>query len=228
MTTQLARERDRSRLVLAALVVAAVLGSRRVLRGDDVSLIPGTTVKQAIGGRVRGQVQSESPTEVVVLLGANPITVPTDQIVSIRYDGQSASFQLAEARESTGQLAEAAELFKKAATEAAGRPFPQQAALFREAQALGDLALVEPDRIKEARDKLEPVHPSLSQQPPHRRGPRGLARLQIHCRRFRGRRGDDRDAWPRCPRPANGPPCSAPRCWPSRGSTTRRSPSWTA
>ena len=37
--------------------------------GDDVNLIPGTTFKQAIGGRVKGQVQSESPSEVVVLLG---------------------------------------------------------------------------------------------------------------------------------------------------------------
>ena len=43
--------------------------------------------------------QSESPSEVVVLLGATTTSVPTDQIQSIRYDGQSASFQLAEARE---------------------------------------------------------------------------------------------------------------------------------
>ena len=71
---------------------------------------------------------------------APPRSVPTDQIQSIRYDGQSASFQLAEARESSGQLAEAAELFKKAATESAGKPFPLQAAQFREAEVLTDLA----------------------------------------------------------------------------------------
>ena len=45
--------------------------------------------------------------------------MPTDQILSIRYDGQPATFQLAETRETAGQLAEAAELFKKAAGEAA-------------------------------------------------------------------------------------------------------------
>ena len=62
--------------------------------------------------------------------------------------------QLAETRESAGQLAEAADLYKKAAGEAADKPFVLQAALYREAAALTDLALVEPERIKDARDKL--------------------------------------------------------------------------
>ena len=113
-------------------------------------------MKQAIGGRVRGAVQSETPTEVVVTLGSNTTSVPTDQIASIRYDAQSANFQLGEAREAAGQLAEAADYFKKAAADASGRPFPQQAALFREAHALGDLALVEPDWLKDARGKPDP------------------------------------------------------------------------
>src|SRR5262245_38940606 len=91
---------------LAAWVVLACSGVRLA---DEVSLIPGTTFKQAIGGRVRGQVQSESPSEVVVTLGATTINVPTDQVLSIRYDGQTATFQLAETRESTGLLSEAAE-----------------------------------------------------------------------------------------------------------------------
>ena len=102
--------------------------------------------------------QSESPSEVVVLLGATTTTVPTDQIQSIRYDGQSASFQLAEARESSNQLAESAELFKKAATESSGKPFPLPGRLFREAEVLTELALIEPDRAKEAKDKLDQVH----------------------------------------------------------------------
>ena len=135
----------------AAVVTLVVIADAR---GDDVNLIPGSTFKQAIGGRVKGQVQSESPSEVVVLLGATSTSVPTDQIQSIRYEGQSANFQLAEARESSGQLSEAADLFKKAATESAGKPYPLQAALFREAEDLTDLAAVEPDRIKEAREKL--------------------------------------------------------------------------
>jgi tetratricopeptide (TPR) repeat protein len=121
---------------------------------DDVNLVTGAKFEQAIGGRVRGQVQSESATEVVVQLGANSTKVPTELIQSIRYDGQSASFALGEARESAGQMAEAAEFFKKAAAESTGKPYPQQAALFREAEVLTDLAAVEPDRIKEAKEKL--------------------------------------------------------------------------
>jgi tetratricopeptide (TPR) repeat protein len=133
-----------------ALVVLAC----GVARGDDVNLVTGAKFEQAIGGRVRGQVQSESPTEVVVQLGATTTNVPTELIQSIRYDGQSASFALGEARESAGQLAEAAELFKKAAGETAGKPYPLQAALFREAEVLTDLAAVEPARIKDAKDRL--------------------------------------------------------------------------
>src|SRR5204862_6273017 len=137
-----------------ALGAVAVVVSAALLRGDEVTLIPGTTFKQAIGGRVRGQIQSEAPSEVVVMLGVNTTSVPTDQIASIRYDGQTATFQLAESRESAGQLAEAADLFKKAAGETAGRPYPYQTALFREAAVLSELALVDPERMKEARDKL--------------------------------------------------------------------------
>src|SRR4051812_23372253 len=59
-----------------------VLGSWAA--ADDVTLVPGSTVKQAISGRVRGQVQSESSTEVVVKLGATSTSVPVDQILSIR------------------------------------------------------------------------------------------------------------------------------------------------
>jgi tetratricopeptide (TPR) repeat protein len=132
----------------------ALLAGPTAVRGDEVILISGTTFKQGIGGRVRGQVQSESPGEVVVQLGGTTTNVPNDQIQSIRYEGQSATFPLAEARETSGQLAEAAELFKKAATESANKPLAVQAALFREAEVLTDLALIEPDRVKEAKDKL--------------------------------------------------------------------------
>jgi hypothetical protein len=78
------------------------------VRADDVNLVNGAKFEQAIGGRVRGQVQSESATDVVVQLGASTIKVPTELIQSIRYDGQSANYALGEARESAGQLAEAA------------------------------------------------------------------------------------------------------------------------
>ncbi len=177
---------DRNRPVLIALLVTAVVGSPAVLRADDVSLVPGSTVKGAIGGRVRGVVQSESPTEVVVTLGANSTTVPTDQIASIRYDGQSANFQLGETRESAGQLADAADLFKKAAAETTGKPLPHQAALFREARVLSDLALVEPDRQKEARNKLNQFIRSYPGGRHIAAAREALARLQINGGDFDG------------------------------------------
>jgi tetratricopeptide (TPR) repeat protein len=169
--------------LMAALVV---IGGSSWAHADDVNLVPGTTFKQAIGGRVKGQVQSESPSEVVVMLGERATSVPTDQIQSIRYDGQSASFPLAEARESGGQLAEAADLFRKAATESAGKPFPAQAAQFREAEVLTELAMVEPDRVKEAKDKLTrflTAHPAGR----HLASARACqARLLLHAGDFAG------------------------------------------
>jgi tetratricopeptide (TPR) repeat protein len=138
---------------ILGFAVLALIGCG-IARADDVNLVSGAKITGATGGRVRGQVTAESPTEVVVQLGATTTNVPTDQIASIRYDGQSASFPLAESRENGGQLAEAAELFKKAAAESESKPFLHQAALFREAQVLTELAMIEPDRMKEAKDKL--------------------------------------------------------------------------
>src|SRR4051812_27044764 len=73
---------------------------------DEVVLVPGSTVKGAAGGRVRGAIQTESPTEVVVKLGNNTMNVPTGEIASIHYDGQPPSMALAEAKESANQLSE--------------------------------------------------------------------------------------------------------------------------
>jgi tetratricopeptide (TPR) repeat protein len=160
-------------------VAVALLLVGGSVRADDVNLVPGAKFEQAIGGRVRGQVQSESATEVVVQLGASTINVPTELIQSIKYDGQSATFALGEARESAGQLSEAADLFKKAAADAAGKPYPQQAALYREAEVLTDLAAVEPDRIKDAKDRLTKF---VRQYPTsrHTMGARGcLAKIQL-------------------------------------------------
>jgi TolA-binding protein len=180
------REPGRRVVVSRVLVAALAVGWCGMLKADDVSLIPGATFKQAIGGRVKGQVQSESPGEVVVLLGATTTSVPVDQIASIRYDGQSATYQLAETREANGQLAEAAELFKKAAAEAAAKPFPLQAALFREAEVLTALALIEPDRIKDAKERLTrfvQAYPNGR----HIAAARGcLARLQLNADDFKG------------------------------------------
>src|SRR4051794_785387 len=82
-----------------------------VLRADDVQLVPNTTVKEASAGKVvRGTIQSETTTEVVVKLGATTIKVPTEEVVSIKYDGQPQNMALAEISESQGAIAKAVDL----------------------------------------------------------------------------------------------------------------------
>jgi TolA-binding protein len=178
------RRRPTVRGSIAAMLILAMAATSSL--ADDVILVPETTVKQAIGGRVRGQVQSESPAEVVVKLGAGTSSVPTDQILSIRYDGQPASFQLGETRENAGQLADAAEQYRKAATESSGKPFMVQAALFHEAAVLTDLALVEPERAKATKDLLTKFlqdYPTSRHSAPAREC---LARLQVQSADFNG------------------------------------------
>jgi len=138
---------------VAVLVGFASVGIPSIF-ADEVVLVPATTVKQAIGGKVRGQIVSESSEEVVVQLGGTTVRVPIDQIASVKYDGQPASIQLAEIRESAGQYTEAVELLRKAAVDAANKPLIVQAVLFREAEVLAELALIEPQRLDEATDKL--------------------------------------------------------------------------
>ncbi len=171
----------RSRLRRVIPGVAAVLALAGGVRGDEVALAPGAVVKQAIGGRVRGQIESESPTEVVIAVAGAQVKIPIEQIASVRYDGQSASFQLAESRETGGQLAEAADLYRKAATESAEKPLPLRAALAREALVLTDLALIEPERMKDAQDRLKAFiqkYPSSRQITLARDA---LVRLQLHA-----------------------------------------------
>lgn len=143
---------------LGSLGVAFLIASPSL--ADEVVLVPNATVKGATGGRVRGTVQSESQTEVVVRLGANNTTVPTDQIVSIRYDSQPASMALAESAENAGQLAKAADLYKKAAGEASSKPFIEQTAKFKQAEVSADLAL------SDSRNRPKPSHCSTPFSPP--------------------------------------------------------------
>jgi tetratricopeptide (TPR) repeat protein len=173
--------RSRSTVSTGSLILVLALSAPT--RSDEVALVPGSTIK-APGGRVRGQVQSESPGEVVVKLGAGSQTVPVDQVTSIRYDGQPASLALAESRAAAGQLAEAAELYKKAAAEAAGKPLIAQAAQFHQAKALADLALADPGRAAEAIGLLESFAHSYPTSRHLAAALEGLARLQVQKGEF--------------------------------------------
>jgi tetratricopeptide (TPR) repeat protein len=142
------------RLIPLAAVALLTIGLVSAI-ADEVVLVTGSTVKQAVGGRVRGTIQTESPSELVVRLGANSINVPIDQVVSVRYDGQPASMALAEANESGGQLAKAAELYRKAAGEATAKPLIEQTARYKAAEVTADLAMADPSKAAEAITMLE-------------------------------------------------------------------------
>jgi tetratricopeptide (TPR) repeat protein len=148
--------------------------------GDEVVLVPSSTVKGAIGGRVRGTIQAESPSEVVVKLGNNTTNVPVGEIASIHYDGQPASLALAEAKESGNQIAEAVDLYKKAAADAAGKPFIEQSAKFRQAQLLAELALGDPARATEAVTVLDAFVKAYPNSRHVVAALDSLARLQLH------------------------------------------------
>ena len=80
------------------------LGVSTSAPADDVLLTPNSTIKNATGGRVRGTIESESATEVVVKLGATTTKVPTAEIVSINYTGQPTAMVQSESREAAGAL----------------------------------------------------------------------------------------------------------------------------
>lgn len=136
-------------------VLALFLAGAGAVWADEVTLIPGSTFKPASSGHVRGTVQSESASEIVLKLGATTFNVPTDQVLSVRYDGQPASMVLAETNESTGQVEKAADLYKKAALEASGKPLVEQAAKYKQAALIAESALADPGKAAEAVTLLE-------------------------------------------------------------------------
>jgi len=177
------RSRSSARLIRRLVFCLAATAALQA-RADVVNLIEGTTFKQGQGGAVRGTVQSESSSEVVVSLGNATIRVPTDQIASVEYQGQPASMQLGETRERAGQLAAAAAEFAKAATEAAGKPFIVEAARFREAKCLADLALTDPTRVGEAVGRLSAFLQTASKGRHAAAALETLAKLHIHAKDY--------------------------------------------
>lgn len=140
---------------ISVMLLVASLTSLATASADEVALTPGTPIKEAIGGKVRGQIVSESLGEVVVQVGGSSVSIPVARIASIRYEGQPPSIQLAEIRKSAGQFKEAAELFHKAAVDAANRPFVAQMAQYEEAESAAELSVTEPDRTADAITKVE-------------------------------------------------------------------------
>ncbi len=135
------------RILAPTVALALVLAS--TARADLINLIPGSTLKVP-GGAVRGTVVAESPTEVTVKVGAANQAIPVNQIATIRYDGRTGTFDLAAARESAGNFAEAADLYKKAAAESDSKPLIAADALFHQASVTADLGLTDPAKTDAA------------------------------------------------------------------------------
>jgi tetratricopeptide (TPR) repeat protein len=162
----------RSTLSKLGMTLATALGVGLLLTlagmADTIRLVPGSTVKST-GGQIVGQITSESPTEVKIKAATGDQAVPVDQIDEVSYDGAPPSYTLAESRNNAGAVAEAADLFGKAAVEAQGKPLLERAALFARARALAELAQVDPARLPEAVKALEDftrAHPSSRQVGP--------------------------------------------------------------
>ncbi len=137
---------------LPAAIASLIALAAPAALADEVVLIPGSTVK-APGGRIRGAVTAETTTEIKV----GNQSVPVDQVESVSYDGQPQSYTLAQLRETNGPLAEAADQYQKAATEAAGKPLIAQAAQFGRARAIARLAESDPSKADEALRLLDAV-----------------------------------------------------------------------
>lgn len=140
--------------VLAGCAFLVIPGVVAAQTADQVVVIPGSTLKPP-GGRYRGAVVSESPIDVKITLGANTQAVPIDQIAQIIYAGTPATVARAESRENAGALGEAAELYRQAATEAAGKQFIVAYCQFSQARLIADIALADPTRVNDAINLLE-------------------------------------------------------------------------
>ncbi|MEW4567734.1 tetratricopeptide repeat protein [Tautonia sp. JC769] len=136
--------------------ILAVLALAGVSAADDVVLVPGSTIT-APGGRIRGKVERETP-EQVRIAGRD---VPLDQIDDITYDAPGATFTQAKARENSGDLDQAAELYRQAAGEV-NNPLLAQDARFRGAAALARRAQVDPSKREAAIEALEGITSELS------------------------------------------------------------------
>ena len=173
-------------LAIVATSLALPVASISVSLADIVTLTPDATTKGSAGGLVRGTVISESPAKVEVKLGSTVTSIPTNEVASITYDNDPASLESAKAKEATNNLAEAAELYKKAVSDASTRPFIAEDAAFGQVHVMTELALGDPARLAEATSLLEAF--SRNYKTGRHIGPalEALAKLQIAKENYSG------------------------------------------
>ena len=173
--------------ILGGALAAQVLAATTAAAIDILTLTPDATTKgAAAGGTFRGVVTSESPSKVEIKLGNNTMSIPTAEVASIVYDGHPASLENAKTKDDAGSFAEAIELYRKAVTDANGKPFIVEEAAFGQARATADIAQEDPGKVPDAIAQLEGF--SRKYKDGRHVGPalEALARLQIARENYPG------------------------------------------
>jgi tetratricopeptide (TPR) repeat protein len=176
----------RALTILASSLVLPLLAIS-ISVADIVTLTADATTKGASGGLIRGTVISESPAKVEVKLGNTVTAIPTNEIVSISYDNDPASLEQAKVKEAANSLAEAADLYKKAAAEAGTtKPFIAEDAAFGQVRVTTELALTDPAKATEAMTLLETFSRSYKNGRHILPALETLAKLQLAKENFTG------------------------------------------
>lgn len=142
-----------SRRLSVALALALLIAPKAW--ADDILLVPKSTVPNAVGGKVKGTIQSETAAEVRVTVNGKEVAIPVDQIDEIDYTGMPQSYTIARVREANNTLAQAAESYQKAVGEASRSPLIARDAQFGRARVLATMAQADPKRGPEAITALE-------------------------------------------------------------------------
>jgi len=180
----MSRRRSRALSVLVSTLMVP-LAAASISLADVVTLTPDAATKGS-SGVVRGTVISESPTKVEVKLGEKVTAIPTNEVASIDYDGDPPSFESARTKEAQNALAEAADLYKKAASDAASKPFIAEDAAFGQVRVLVELAITEPTRTNEAITLLESFSRTYKNGRHIAPALEALAKLQLAKENFNG------------------------------------------
>ncbi len=184
------RRRMRALSVLASSLAPAARSRSRSGLADVVTLTPDAATKGDSAGKVRGTVVAESPTKVEVKLGTSVTSIPTNEIASIDYDNDPPSLESARTKEAANALAEAADLYKKAAAEASTKPFIAEDAAFGQVRVIAELALDRAGQDRRGHRPARNVLPDLQERPAHRPGPRIPGQAPARQGELHGARAD--------------------------------------
>lgn len=140
----------RFRLLLACLYATLA----NAAWADDVTPIPGSSLKPP-GGKYKGQIVSETATELNMTINGKNQTLPVDQIGAVEYTGQPQAFNVAAVREQANHLNDALDQYAKAIAASSDRPLMAREARFARARVLAQVAMIDPKRRSEAIAALE-------------------------------------------------------------------------